>query len=652
MQCKLTVVSHTRPKGNHWTTFLWVVIGIAAINTLQAQRKDTVQLKDVDVIAKKIDHWSVGKKVIRMDSMTLQNFRDQPLSDVLQYNTPVFIKNYGPGAISTSAFRGGNASQTAVLWNGVNIQNTMLGQSDLGLINSNLFNSISLEYGASSGVWGSGAMGGAIHLSNGLKLNDGLRSSINFLNGEYGCRTFATDLNYSSRKMAASIKAVGTENENEFKYHDKSSDNIRYMKRCWYSNYSTVPEFMSFIDPRNKIETGAWLSSSLRQLAGYSANRNNSIWQTDNSQRYYGAWNFSGKQNTNTLRSAFVNEILGYKDSLLAINSNNQMQTLVIENDHFMNWLPDQRLNLGINYTFNSAQANNFSENKNLHRTALLLGNSGTYLDQKLTLLTSIRIERTSLQIHPFTYNVGLNYRFTDRLQVQMNGGRVYRLPTFNDLYRQPGGNPLLQPEYGHAMDGSMHYTISNERITFNFTGSVFNKSIHNWILWLPGNSGIATPMNIQKVWSRGSETHWGISYTHKNVSIQLKFISGYVLSTVSETRLENDNTVGKQLINTPRYNFNTNVSVTYNTLSISYYHNYTGYRFTASDNSSWLDPYHISTLRLNYTYHYQKLTFGTFVNLNNLFDTPFEIIANRPIPLRTLEIGLMINYHRKNKNT
>ncbi len=651
MQVDLTVLIHTRLKGSYWTTFIRCVVCIIPFNGSIAQTRDTFHLKDVDVIAGKIELWSIGKKVIAMDSLTLQNFRDQSLADVLQYNSPVFIKNYGPGSISTSAFRGGNASQTAVLWNGLNIQNTMLGQTDMGLINSNLFNAISIEYGGSSGVWGSGAMGGAIHLSNHKKLNDGLRSSINFLNGEYGCRTFGTDMSYSNKMIAASIKAVGTDNENEFRYYDHTLNKISYMKKCGYNNYSIMPEFKIYVNTRHKIETGAWLSSATRQLAGYSTNTSNSIIQSDRSQRYYGAWNYSGNRLMNTLRGGFMQEFLGYNDSLMNIRSTNHMQTVVLENDLFLNWIKGQTLNVGINHTFNNAEANNLGMNRSLYRTALLIGNSGRYINDKLELMTNVRLERTSLQSNPFTYNMGLNYRFTPHLQLQLNAGKVYRLPTFNDLYWQPGGNPLLKPEYGHAMDGSMHYTFKFNQLTFGFIGSIFNKNIHHWILWLPGNSGVATPMNIQKVWSRGSETHWSLSYSQKDLTLQLKFISGYVLSTVSKSDLENDNTTGKQLIYTPRYNFNTHMSISYKTFSISYYHNYTGYRFTTSDNSAWLDPYHIASVRVNYMYYYQKIALGTFLNLNNLFDTPIEIIANRPMPMRTLEIGILLNYHKKNKN-
>ncbi len=66
---------------------------------------------------------------------------------------------------------------TAILWNGFNIQNAMLGQTDLSLLPAVFFDEVEIEYGGSSAVWGSGAVAGSIHLNNRAGFGRGLKTA-------------------------------------------------------------------------------------------------------------------------------------------------------------------------------------------------------------------------------------------------------------------------------------------------------------------------------------------------------------------------------------------------------------------------------------------------------------------------------------------
>ncbi len=151
------------------------------IATAFSQTKDStaISLKEVEITGVQSKQFTVGKKIQQLDSLTKQNFINSNLAEILAVNSPVFVKNYGPANLSTSSFRGGNASQTAVLWNGFNIQNNMLGQNDFSQLPNFIFDDIGIEYGGSAGAWGSGAMGGSIHLNNKPKFDKGIYTSIN-----------------------------------------------------------------------------------------------------------------------------------------------------------------------------------------------------------------------------------------------------------------------------------------------------------------------------------------------------------------------------------------------------------------------------------------------------------------------------------------
>lgn len=617
--------------------------------TVLSQTKDTVVLPEIEIKSTKISRLITGRKLQSIDSTQLDLFKNQTLADVLSSTTPIFIKNYGPGAISTTAFRGGNASQTAILWNGLNIQNSMLGQVDLSTISSNLFNSVNIEYGGSSALWGSGAIGGAIHLGNSLRFNQGVQTKLQFMASTIGAKSIGSDIYFSDSKFGFVLKAFGTQNKNTFSYYNKLMDTVLTQKHANYEHITALPEFSYKINNQQSLSAALWLSKGARRFPNQNSFSYNNIQQYDESNRLNVSWNFNSKYFTSQIKTAYFIEHLNYVDSIAAINSKSKMQTLILENDNFYSWYKNQQLNLGFNYTSNHVNTLNYESAKELNRLAAMLSNTGHYLNSKLQVNTTIRLEHTSTQLNPFTYNAGINYQLFKSFSLKLNGGSVYRLPTLNDLYWLPGGNKLLKPESGFTLDGTIEYQKTSGALDAVISVSAFHKTIGNWILWLPAN-GYSTPMNIQSVWSRGTETLWQFTYSNNDFKAQVKCITGYLRSTVKESNLEEDNTIGRQLIYTPRYTVNTILMMSFKTITLSFFHNYIGYRFTSSDNSTWLNPFHYSTYRMTYNYAFKKMSVGTFLNINNVMNSKYEVIANRPMPLRYFEIGMQLNYKQTKK--
>ena len=108
---------------------------------------DTVRLYEVEVAAPRLVGVNVGAHVVVLDSATLARHATTDLGTLLGNESSVFIKNYGPGSLATTAFRGGSASHTAVLWNGFNIGSPMNGQLDLSLVPVFAANDMRIEHG-------------------------------------------------------------------------------------------------------------------------------------------------------------------------------------------------------------------------------------------------------------------------------------------------------------------------------------------------------------------------------------------------------------------------------------------------------------------------------------------------------------------------
>jgi iron complex outermembrane receptor protein len=151
-------------------------------------------------------------------------------------------------------------------------------------------------------------------------------------------------------------------------------------------------------------------------------------------------------------------------------------------------------------------------------------------------------------------------------------------------------------------------------------------------------------------VYSRGTETKTELSYTKKDIFIKIIVNTSYVLSTNQKATSENDNSVGRQLIFTPRYNGQGTLTMGYKNINILFNNNYTGYRFTSTDNTSWVNPYYIANFRCSYNYSFSTINSELFFNINNLFNKNYVVIPNRPMPMRNYEIGISLKYNKKKK--
>ena len=146
--------------------------------------------------------------------------------------------------------------------------------------------------------------------------------------------------------------------------------------------------------------------------------------------------------------------------------------------------------------------------------------------------------------------------------------------------------------------------------------------------------------------------SRFAFAFKKRNVYIKLILNTSYVLSTNEKSKNENDNSIGRQLIYTPRYTSQGSISMSYKKLNFIFNNTYTGYRFTATDNTNWLNPYYIANIKFSYPYSFNTINMELFCAVNNLFNKNYTVVLNRPMPLRNYEIGLSINYHKIKKTT
>ena len=223
----------------------------------------------------------IGVQQTRFDSVALKENIALSMADVLTFNSSIFVKSYGRATLSTVAFRGTSPSHTQVTWNGMRINNPMLGMTDFSMIPSYFIDDASLLHGTSSVNETGGGIGGLVKLATTPHVGEG--SNAQYVQGIGSFKTFDEflRLTYGSDRWHVSTRAVYSSSPNEYKYtnHDKKI-NIYDDDKNIIGQYHPVERNRSgsfkdlhllqevYYDTRkgDKVGLNAWYINSNREL--------------------------------------------------------------------------------------------------------------------------------------------------------------------------------------------------------------------------------------------------------------------------------------------------------------------------------------------------------------------------------------------------
>ncbi|MEW6773345.1 MAG: TonB-dependent receptor [Bacteroidota bacterium] len=610
--------------------------------------KDTIHLQSVDIYPAinemKSQTFDAGKNIQHTDSTLLQIFSLNSLSDILNYQTSIFIKNYAPGSIGTASIRGGNAQQTTVLWNGVNINHPMLGQTDCSQITSNLFDNISIEYGGASSLWGNGALSGSIRLNNSFSNENKMIAKYRY--GSFNTHQYLFKNFYNRKKIKHYLNLNFQQSQNNFSI----GDSIR-LQNAQYKMLDALFGFSYQFNQHHHLELHSWSHIANNQIPNnYFYNKYSALQNTKNFRNALD-YIFQKNQWKAGIKLTYLFDDLNYKDSIARINSFSKVHSFQTEENVYKNIFQDFQIFIGHQFIYNYAITNNYLNNEYISRHSVFAGIRQT--SKKFKYNAIIRKEWANIQTSiPLTGNIGAEYILHPLITLKSQLSTSYRLPTLNDLFWKGSGDVSLKPENGYSVEGGVLWKIPLHSLHLQLHSEMtaFHRITNNWIIWLPGGSGQPVPKNIARVWSRGTETNNYLLYQIHKTKIKLSVSSAYVLSTIEKSSISNDASIGRQLIYTPRYNINGYFYFSYKNIFLLFTHQYVGYRFISSDNLQWLEPYHINNISAGFNINFKDIALQLFGGINNLFNTSYMIIPQRPMPLRNYFIQINITFY-ENKN-
>lgn len=644
------------------------------------QNKDTLQ--EINITASKAEsssdvrkQFTEGQQTLHFDSAILDFYRERSMDALIAEQSPVFVKTYGVNSMATLSIRGASAAQSEVLWNGVPITGAATGISDISLLQAGLFNDISIQYGGSSSLFGSGNVGGALLLED--KIPDFKPSgsgSLSFGAGSFGKKSSLLQAEWEDHHWHFGLKAFWEQAKNNFPYQNSQLEWTE-MPNAFASGGGALfnadylfPKRAAGKVLKQTLSLKAWYQQNDREIPPALFESFSVKQQRDQAFHSLIYWQQQRKRSYYYGKVSFSTDYLHYQDGVVLPDNENQTNQWYAEAGWkwWINnpvaakkWLHEMLVFMPVEWAFVTGE--NLEGIKKEIRPAVVVAYKLQSVDERFNLNFSLRREWWNNEDVSWLPGWNGSYRLVgatserNELSVSLlaNVQKSYRVPNINELYFSPGGNPNLMPEQGWSEDGGFSIKLNlgrQESIHGQYTwqlhnqSSFFNRNIRDWIYWLGG--AIWTPHNLAAVHSRGIETETKISWNgHNNSQVSIGLKTAYVLATTTASYLPNDNSIGSQIPYSPRYNGIGNIGFSWKGIFVNYNHQYTGYRFVTTDESQFLKPYQTGNLQLSYSFPMGNYSLSFIGQIRNIWDKRYEVVNGRPMPGRNFLLSLKLGW-------
>ncbi len=611
-----------------------------------AQQPDTTrhQLRTVEVFGKPAEVYAAGSRVVQLDSSYLSTYASGSLAEALMARTPIYFKSYGVSGISTVAFRGTNASQTAVLWNGLNISSPTLGLTDFSTLPLSSFGDVSVQYGPAGATHGSGAIGGAVLLNSPKYNRRGFGAEIQAEAGSFGRYAGSGSIKYGKGKLQAVTGLYYKQAANNFKYKDLTGfrkPEVR-QKNAAVEQYGLTQDFNWQVSENTKLALHSWYTFADREVQPAMGSASNNDQQKDENLRLMAALEHNSRWGQTAVKAAYFNDYLHYnKTGAVSEADVNTYQVLAEQSYTYSNrW----SLRGGVNLQ---------------HFSAANDGYAGTASDNRASVFALLRYDPTSAlklslnlrQAFVEGYNpkptpaLGFNWKFyndnKNQLSIKGNMSGSYRVPTLNDRFWLGAGNPDLKPEQGWSYESGLHHLLilgNTLLLETELTG--YYMLVDDWIQWMPDGSGPWRPVNLLKVNAKGIEASTKATATVGKTKIGATLGYTYTSSEQAEV-YEGSGDKGKQLMYVPRHKAVLGADASCKGWTLLGNLNYTGLRYTSNSESTYLNSFILLDVALSKRLQLHKHALVLTLKSDNVTNAEYQTMAYHAMPPRGYTFSL-----------
>lgn len=638
------------------------------------------------------------QEVIPVQSLSgklLENLASHNVADALRYFAGTQIKDYGGlGGLKTVDVRNMGTHHVGVFYDGIQLGNAQNGVTDLGKYSLDDMESLTMYNGQKSEIFQSAkdfAAASAIYLKTKRPVFDDNKKthllvryktmSINYNNPSFRWEQKLSD----KVSMSVSSEYIKSNGQYKFRYkRDNQDGTVAYDTTATRHN-SDIEALRFESGVFGKINNGTWDAKVYyydsdrgapgaivenKFSDGFRQTDKNFFAQASIIKDFTKNYKFQAKikyaddythyiaRDTTSILGEIVTEGAQSDDSYYqkefyfsAVNMYSILPTwdVSLSTDFQYNKLDATRKGIQTQFSFPQRYTALFSlaSSLRLGQFKALGSVVGTYVQEEVRYNAKAPDKKELTPALFISYTPFKDYDFNIRSFAK----RIFRMPTFNDLYYTMVGSSTLRPEYMNQYDlgftynlptgksffdkfsiqADAYYTDTKDKIVAAPTGNLFR-----WMMTNMGQvkgHGIETVINMGKQINKLNLTA-NLTYTYSESRDYTKFLG---LETSS---------YGDQIPYTPWHSGSGILNANYESWNFNYSFIYVGKRYNGNVNNikvNEVQPWYTHDLSMQKSFALSHYLIKGTVEVNNLLNQHYEVIYNYPMPGRTLKFIISI---------
>lgn len=602
---------------------------------------DSVRLDEVTVTAAReaVPTRAAPARVTVVTRADLDGTASTSVADALEARAPVHVRRYGPSGLATVTARGASASQTLVLLDGQRLTDPQLGQVDLSLLPSALLQSVEVLSGSASGLYGSDAVGGVVHLRTPRAVGAAFRATTEA--GPWGERRASGLATVEQGGLGVLVAAEASGADDDYTFTDETRFGAPRVRRAGWDSRRTA----LFASARAEGGAGEgalslWLADAERGLGGTDSV---GARQWDGLARVAATGARPVRWGRVEAVAAVQRSRLRYASPFPApasrpdpIDDTGRSTTASLD-------LRTTAALLGGAWTAALAGGLGRADHPSLAEAAedrfAGLALAGRQPVGRATLFPTLRadlyVPASGSRHLAWSPHLGVNAALSDRLRLKASAGRSFRMPTLNDRFWRPGGNPGLRPERAWSTDLGVVWAGRGAMVE----ATAFALQARDQIVWAPTGAGFWSPSNVARTRSLGLEG--SVRTTHVvRLAGRPALVEGGALGTLLDAR---DLESSQPLRYVPRWTAKAWGGLGWGALRVDLGARLVGARTTTASGSQPLPAHLVLDAQAGARVQVGGAEVGLAVAAENLTDAHYQVVQSYVMPPRHARLRLTV---------
>ena len=600
------------------------------------------------------------------------------VADAIRYFSGVQIKDYGGiGGLKTVNIRSMGTQHVGVFYDGIQLGNAQNGQIDLGRFSLDNMEAVSLYNGQKSAIFQSAkdyASAGSVYMTTRTPRFDSVKNynlSFSVKGGSFG--TVNPSVLWEHRindKLSSSFNAeyMYTTGRYKFSYAKKDGYDTTEVRRNGDVSALRVEGGLF-----GKIRDGEWKAKvyfydSERGYPGASVREEPGKFKHEDRQ-----WDrnlfvqSSFRKQFGALYTLMLNGKYAYDYLHYLSDPRLDVTTMYVDNHYrqqevyfsavngfsFFDWW---KVNLSADFQWNTLDADlvDFAcPQRYSVLTALATSVQFEKFSMQASLLHTYIYDKTKAlgeeapEKSQFTPTVVMSYRpwSAENLQLRASYKRIFRMPTFNDLYYTFIGNKQLKPEFTTQYDVGIVYNKSfgGHGLTYlDVSVDGYFNQVDDKIIAMPTSNQFQwTMVNLGYVEIRGIDVSVQSGFQFGKVALNARL--NYTYQKAQDFTDPESQWYGGQIPYIPWHSGSAILGGSYKSWDWNYSFIYTGERYEAVANipENYSQPWYTHDMSLSKSFQWNRVGMRVTAEVNNICNQQYEVVQCYPMPGTNFKIKI-----------